>query len=63
MIKLDDRNAEAFGDAVYNIHKVMDIRGLSLGVLVENIYLKFQREAERDARDAANGKGTDNGDE
>lgn len=59
MIKLDDKNAEAFGDAVYNIHKTMDIRGLSLGVLVENIYVRFQREAERDARDMANGKGTE----
>lgn len=58
MIKLDDKNAEAFGEAVYNIHKTMDIRGLSLGVLVENIYLRFQRESERDARDVANGKGT-----
>lgn len=57
MIKLDDKNAEAFGDAVYNIHKTMNISGLSLGVLVENIYLRFQREAERDARDVANGKG------
>lgn len=59
MIKLDDRNAEAFGDAVYNIHKTMDISGLSLGVLVENLYLRFQRESERDARDVANGKGTE----
>jgi hypothetical protein len=57
MIKLDDKNSEAFGQAVYNIHKTMDISGLSLGVLVENIYLRFQREAERDARDVANGKG------
>jgi len=59
MIKLDDKNAEAFGDAVYNIHKTMNISGLSLGVLVENLYLRFQREAERDARDVANGKGTE----
>lgn len=59
MIKLDDKNAEAFGEAVYNIHKTMDISGLSLGVLVENLYLRFQREAERDARDVANGKGTE----
>lgn len=59
MIKLDDKNAEAFGEAVYNIHKTMNISGLSLGVLVENIYLRFQREAERDARDVANGKGTE----
>lgn len=59
MIKLDDKNAEAFGDAVYNIHKTMDISGLSLGVLVENLYLRFQRESERDARDVANGKGTE----
>lgn len=59
MIKLDDKNAEAFGQAVYNIHKTMNISGLSLGVLVENIYLRFQREAERDARDVANGKGTE----
>lgn len=59
MIKLDDKNAEAFGEAIYNIHKTMNISGLSLGVLVENIYLRFQREAERDARDVANGKGTE----
>lgn len=57
MIKLDDKNAGAFGDAVYNIHKTMNISGLSLGVLVENLYLRFQRESERDARDVANGKG------
>jgi hypothetical protein len=59
MIKLDDKNAEAFGDAIFNIHKTMSIGGLSLGVLVENLYLRFQREAERDARDVANGKGTE----
>jgi hypothetical protein len=56
MDKLDDKNIEAFGDAIYNIHKTMDISGVSLGVLVENIYLRFQKEAERDARDKANGK-------
>jgi hypothetical protein len=54
MDKLDDKNIEAFGDAVYNIHKTMEITGVSLGVLVENIYLRFQKEAERDAREARN---------
>jgi hypothetical protein len=29
---------------------------LSIGMLIENIYIRFQKEAERDARDAANGK-------
>lgn len=60
MINLNDRNAEAFGDAVHKIHQTMDIKGLSLGVLVEKLYLRFQKESERDARDEANGKGTKN---
>ncbi len=57
MINLNDRNAKAFGDAIYKLHKTMDIKGLSLGVLIEKLYLRYQAESERDARDAANGKG------
>jgi hypothetical protein len=57
MDKLDEKNAGAFGQAVSNIVKSMsDTEYLSIGILVENIYIRFQREAERDARDAANGK-------
>ena len=57
MDKLDEKNAEAFGQAVAGIFKTMpNITHLSAGMLVENLYIRFQKEAERDARDAANGK-------
>lgn len=57
MDKLDEKNAEAFGQAVAGIFKNMpNVTPLSAGVLIENIYIRFQKEAERDARDAANGK-------
>ncbi len=57
MDKLDEKNADAFGQAVSGIVKSMpDTEYLSIGILIENIYLRFQKEAERDARDVANGK-------
>jgi hypothetical protein len=57
MDKLDEKNSEAFGKAVLGIFKSMpNITSLSAGVLIENMYIRFQKEAERDARDAANGK-------
>lgn len=57
MDKLDEKNAEAFGQTVAGIIKSMpDTVYLELGRLVENVYIRFQKEAERDARDAANGK-------
>ncbi len=57
MDKLDEKNAEAFGQTVSGIVKGMpDTNYLDIGMLIENIYIRFQKEAERDARDAANGK-------
>jgi hypothetical protein len=57
MDKLDEKNAESFGQTVAGIVKGMhDPDYLSIGILIENIYIRFQKEAERDARDAANGK-------
>lgn len=57
MEKLDDKNVESFGDAVRKLYQYLPSEtNEELGRLVENIYLRFQREAERDARDRANGK-------
>lgn len=55
MDKLDDRNVESFGETVRRIVlSVPNTTNSNLGQLVENIYLRFQREAERDAREARN---------
>lgn len=60
MDKLDDRNVESFGETVRRIvMSVPNTTNNNLGQLVENVYLRFQREAERDARDRANGKLSD----
>jgi hypothetical protein len=60
MDKLDDRNVESFGESVRRIVlSVPNTTNNNLGQLVENVYLRFQREAERDARDRANGKLSD----
>jgi hypothetical protein len=57
MDKLDEKNVEAFGESVRRIVlSVPNTTNNNLGQLVENVYLRFQREAERDARDKANGK-------
>lgn len=57
MDKLDEKNVEAFGGAVRNLVTYLaDTDSKDLGRLVENLYIRFQKEAERDARDAANGK-------
>jgi hypothetical protein len=57
MDKLDDRNVESFGESVRRIVlSLPNTTNNNLGQLVENVYLRFQREAERDARDKANGK-------
>jgi hypothetical protein len=55
MDKLDDRNVESFGETVRRIVlSVPNTSNSNLGQLVENIYLRFQGEAERDAREARN---------
>jgi hypothetical protein len=60
MDKLDDKNVESFGESVRRIVlSLPNTTNNNLGQLVENIYLRFQREAERDARDRANGKLSD----
>jgi hypothetical protein len=60
MDKLDDRNVESFGESVRRIVlSLPNTTNNNLGQLVENVYLRFQREAERDARDRANGKLSD----
>jgi hypothetical protein len=60
MDKLDDKNVESFGESVRRIVlSVPNTTNNNLGQLVENVYLRFQREAERDARDRANGKLSD----
>ena len=60
MDRLDNKNLEAFGSAVRNLYKYLpDEQSEEIGKLVENIYLRFQKEAERDARDKANGKSSD----
>jgi hypothetical protein len=57
MERLDDKNRESFGETVRRIVlSVPNTTNNNLGQLVENVYLRFQREAERDARDKANGK-------
>jgi hypothetical protein len=57
MERLDDKNCDSFGEAVRRIVlSVPNTTGHNLGMLIENVYLRFQLEAERDARDAANGK-------
>jgi hypothetical protein len=57
MDKLDEKNVDSFGEAVRRIVlSVPNTTSSNLGQLVENIYLRFQKEAERDARDRANGK-------
>ena len=59
MSKLDTKNLEAFGDASRNVimHLSDEVPAEQVGALIENIYRRFQRESERDARDKANGKG------
>ena len=60
MEKLDDKNRDSFGETVRRIVlSVPNTTNNNLGSLVENVYLRFQREAERDARDKANGKHSD----
>ena len=60
MDRLDDKNLESFGEAVRRIvMSVPNTTNSNLGTLIENIYLRFQKEAERDARDEANGKHSD----
>lgn len=60
MDKLDEKNVDSFGEAVRRIVlSVPNTTNSNLGQLIENIYLRFQREAERDARDRANGKLSD----
>ena len=60
MDKLDDKNVESFGESVRRIVlSLPNTTNNNLGQLVENVYLRFQREAERDARDRANGKLSD----
>lgn len=57
MEKLDNKNVESFGESVRRIVlSLPNTTNNNLGQLVENVYLRFQREAERDARDKANGK-------
>ena len=57
MERLDSKNLESFGEAVRRIVlSVPNTTNNNLGTLIENIYLRFQLEAERDARDRANGK-------
>ena len=57
MEKLDTKNVESFGESVRRIVlSLPNTTNNNLGQLVENVYLRFQREAERDARDKANGK-------
>jgi hypothetical protein len=57
MEKLDNKNVESFGESVRRIVlSLPNTTNNNLGQLVENVYLRFQREAERDARDMANGK-------
>jgi hypothetical protein len=57
MEKLDDKNRDSFGETVRRIVlSVPNTTDNNLGQLVENVYLRFQAEAERDARDRANGK-------
>ena len=57
MERLDDKNCDSFGEAVRRIVlSVPNTTSHNLGTLIENIYLRFQKEAERDARDRANGK-------
>jgi hypothetical protein len=60
MEKLDDKNRDSFGETVRRIVlSVPNTTNNNLGQLVENVYLRFQGEAERDARDRANGKHSD----
>jgi hypothetical protein len=60
MDKLDEKNVESFGESVRRIVlSLPNTTSNNLGQLVENVYLRFQREAERDARDRANGKLSD----
>lgn len=60
MDKLDEKNVESFGESVRRIVlSVPNTTNNNLGQLVENVYLRFQKEAERDARDRANGKLSD----
>jgi hypothetical protein len=55
MEKLDERNVESFGEAVRRIVlSVPNTTNSNLGQLVENIYLRFQGESERDSREARN---------
>jgi hypothetical protein len=60
MDKLDTKNVESFGESVRRIVlSLPNTTNNNLGQLVENVYLRFQGEAERDARDRANGKLSD----
>ena len=55
MEKLDEKNVDSFGETVRRIVlSVPNTSNRNLGQLVENIYLRFQGEAERDAREARN---------
>jgi hypothetical protein len=55
MDKLDDRNVDSFGESVRRIVlSLPNTTSSNLGQLIENVYLRFQQEAERDAREARN---------
>ena len=60
MDRLDEKNLESFGETIRRVVlSVPNTTNSNLGTLIENIYLRFQKEAERDARDKANGKASD----
>jgi len=55
MEKLDDRNVDSFGESVRRIVlSLPNTTSNNLGQLIENVYLRFQQESERDAREAKN---------
>ena len=56
MQKLDSEKIKRFGGLVMSATKLRN-NPHDIGVLVEGYYITLQKEAERDARDRANGKG------
>jgi hypothetical protein len=53
---MEQKHYEQFGIYVKNLAKIENYEAAALGKAIEHCYLRVLKEAERDARDKANGK-------
>jgi hypothetical protein len=53
---MEQKHYEQFGIYIKNLAKIENYETAALGKAIEQCYLRVLKEAERDARDRANGK-------